>query len=262
MAQRINLKGIASYPHLFSPRAVGRPGQQQGDPKYSVVIILDDDNDWGALNQALAAEKAAGFPNGWPNNGHWPLNQFTEQDAPKPEFVGKWWVNANSTERPAVVDHQVMPITDESQIYPGCRIVAAVAFAAFNNVSRGIGCYLNAVQKIGDGPRLDDRPSVGQMFTAQTPQNVPGYDPGAFPQGTPQNPGPGAAPQNFGAPGQDPNAYQQAPQGVPMQTGQPQQPQQPQQPAPGPGPQGGVPQGQAPGTLAPGQYPFGPGGNG
>lgn len=253
MSQRINLKGIASYPHLFVARAPGRPGQQQGDPKYSVNIILDDDNDWATINAMLAAEQKEGFPNGWPNNGHWPLQQYTEQDAPKPEFVGKWWVNAKSAERPPVVDHQVLPITDESQIYPGCRIVAAVAFASFNNVLRGIGCYLNAVQKIGDGPRLDDRPSVNQVFTAMAQQNVPGFDPAAFPQGTPQNPGPGAAPgapqQTFGVPGQDPRAYQQAPGGQ----------------APGgngaAAPQG-VPQGQAPGTggtLPPGVYPFQPG---
>lgn len=255
MAQRLNLKGIASYPHLFTPRAVGRPGQQQGEPRYSIVIILDDDNDWNTINGALAAEAAATFPQGWPNGAHWPLKQFTEQDAPKPEFVGKWHVNAKSDDQPDVRDREVMPIRDEREIYPGVRVIVNVAFAGFNNVQKGVGCYLNAVQKIGEGPRLDNRPTAQDVFSAQPEQNVAGYNPSAFPQGTVQNPAPqgqpGVAPANFGVPGQDPRAYGQpgsggngaAPGGMPMQSGQPAQPAQP-------GPQA------TPGALAPGQYPY------
>lgn len=202
MAIRINIKGTASYPHLSKPHRAGRPGSQSSDPKYSIVTILDDDNDWKAINGALEAEKASGFPQGWPANGNWPLKQFGEQDAPRPEFVGKWYMNASSAEKPPVVNHNVLPIPDselDSQVYPGCKVIVAVAIASYNNVQRGVGCFLNAVQKIGEGPRLDDRPTVNQMFTTQTPQNAAGYSPAAFPTGTPQNPGgPAAGPQGAG----------------------------------------------------------------
>ena len=234
MAQRMNLMGIASYPHLDKPRAVGRPGQQQGDPKYSMVVILDDSTDFAALDAAMKAEAQATFPNGWPNTGHWPLKQYGEGDNVAPELVGKYYINASSSEFVPVVDHQVMPIPLEkisSEVYPGCRVVANVAFAGYNNVQKGVGCYLNGVQKVGDGPRLDNKPTVSQMFTAVPVSNAAGYDPGAFPQGTPQNPGPQAP--VTGAPATPPQAPVTGAPATP--------PQAPATGAPAAGPQGNYP---------------------
>jgi hypothetical protein len=266
MATRLNLKGLASFPHLVTPHRAGRPGYQQGEPKYSVNIILADDTDWAALQGALNQAVAETFPNGWPNGGRWPLKQYSEQDPPpKPELLGKYYISAKSTDKVPVVDAAVVPL-DPGEIYPGAVIEAAVACDGYNNAGQGVAFYLNAVRKIGDGPRLDNRPSVDQLFQPIAPQNAPGYDPAAFPQGTAQRAAEGGAPTAFGQPGQDPNAYQQQqpapPQGQPAYT----PPAQPgngaahPQGQPGMAPQG-QPAGAAPGApLAPGQMPWPQGG--
>lgn len=190
MAYRIQIKGIASYPHLNAPHRAGRPGQQQGEPKYSVNVILDDDNNWEEINGALAAEAAnLGVTDlsQWPPGARWPLKQYTEQDAPRPDMVGKYYVSASSGDRVPVVDHNVLPYDSpdkiKSEVYPGAKIIAHVNVAFYKNISQGITFYLNGVQKIGEGPRLDDRPTVNQMFKAQTPQNAAGFDPSAMPGG-------------------------------------------------------------------------------
>ena len=173
MATRMNLRGIASYPHLAAPRRAGRPGHQQGDPKYSVVVILDDSNDWAALDAAMKQAIAETFPNGWPNGGRWPLKQYTEQDAPRPDLVGKTYVNCGSLEKVPVFDVNVTPVEPDG-IYPGAIIEAAVAIAGYNNAGQGITFFLNAVRKLGDGPRLDDRPDPASLFQPTQVQNAPG----------------------------------------------------------------------------------------
>jgi len=202
MATLLTLKGVASYAHLGKPEPIGPTGHKSGPPKYSVTLILDDDNDWAALNAELEAEKKAGFPNGWPSTGKWPLKQYTEQDAPNQQYVGKWRINYYSSTPVPVVDRNVIPIPKEqidAEVYSGSHIIIYTAITAYRNQGQGVGCYMNGVQKIGDGPRLDNRPTVAQMFKpVDVAQNLPGYDPDAFPQGTEQNPGPQAGPSSAG----------------------------------------------------------------
>lgn len=60
---QFKVKGILSYPHLFTPRSVN-PGD---DPKFSASILLrKDDPQVQQIQQIIDTEKANGWPNGFP----------------------------------------------------------------------------------------------------------------------------------------------------------------------------------------------------
>ena len=66
-----------------------------------------------------------------------------------------WFINANSTTKPGVVDADRNPILDSSELYSGIIGRASISFYAFNsNGNRGIACGLNNLQKLADGTPL------------------------------------------------------------------------------------------------------------
>ena len=66
-----------------------------------------------------------------------------------------YYVNANSTTKPGVVDADRNPILDTSELYSGIIGRASINFYAFNsNGNRGIACGLNNLQKLADGTPL------------------------------------------------------------------------------------------------------------
>ena len=78
-------------------------------------------------------------------------------EARSPEFAGHWFISAKATmkNRPFVVDGQLQPIIDESEVYSGCYINAAIQFYAYENSgNKGVAASLIGVQKVQDGERL------------------------------------------------------------------------------------------------------------
>ncbi|MDT8900047.1 DUF2815 family protein [Anaeroselena agilis] len=72
-----------------------------------------------------------------------------------PERKGCWFFNANAYEAPKLVDANLQPIMDASEIYSGIYGRVSVNFFAFNNSgNKGIGVGLNSVQKLKDGEPL------------------------------------------------------------------------------------------------------------
>lgn len=49
-----------------------------------------------------------------------------------PNYAGAYFVNANSNERPGVVDRRRVPITDPLEVYSGCYVRASITFYPFN----------------------------------------------------------------------------------------------------------------------------------
>ena len=163
MAQ-FKVKGIISYPHLFNARAI-QPGDE---PKYSISVLLKKGDPQIATIQALIEqEKANGWPSGFPANG----KVFLKESPDHPEYM---IVSGNSKadSKPAVVDANMNPVMDPSQVYAG-----AICWVAFNSftynqaVNKGVSCGLNAVMITGEEGelgRLDGRPTVESMFADVT----------------------------------------------------------------------------------------------
>ena len=80
-------------------------------------------------------------------------------------YKGHYFVNANSLTAPQVVDTQLNPILDKSEVYSGCYGRVSLSFYAFNsNGNKGVACGLNNVQKVRDGEPLGGRTTAADDF--------------------------------------------------------------------------------------------------
>lgn len=156
----IKIKGILSYPHLFTARRV----DENSEPKYSVnVLIHESDPQLAQINAAVEDAKRNGFPNGFPANGKVCLKQSAE-------YPGYWEVRTSTgaDSKPGVVDVNLQPVIDPSQVFPGCiGIVAVNTYSYSMTLSKGVAAGLNAVLITGETGtlgRLDNKPSIEQLF--------------------------------------------------------------------------------------------------
>jgi hypothetical protein len=70
-------------------------------------------------------------------------------------YEGCYFINANSVQKPGVVDQDLNPILDQNEFYSGCYGRASITFYPYNaQGSKGIACGLNNVQKLEDGEKL------------------------------------------------------------------------------------------------------------
>lgn len=144
-----------SYANVFAPKA----SVEGGTPKYSVSIIIpkSDKETIAKLQKAFEETKAASaayFGGAVPKNLKGGLR---DGDAEKEDeaYAGCYFINANSAQKPGVVDQDLNPILDQSEFYSGCYGRASITFYPYNaQGSKGIACGLNNVQKLEDGEKL------------------------------------------------------------------------------------------------------------
>ena len=155
-----------SYANVWEPASVNG-----SNPKYSVSLIIpkDDKATIDAINRAVEnaiKDGAAKFGGKIPPRGSLKLplrDGDTERD--DEAYKGSYFVNANSTTAPQIVDRQVQPILDRSEVYSGCYARVSINFYAFNsNGNRGIACGLGNIQKIRDGEPLGGKSSAADDF--------------------------------------------------------------------------------------------------
>ena len=81
-----------------------------------------------------------------------------------PTFEGMYFINANSTRKPSIVDKELNPLMDKDEFYSGCYGRASINFYAFNVQSKGIAAGLNNLQKLADGEMLAGGSSADEDF--------------------------------------------------------------------------------------------------
>ena len=137
-----------SYAHVFEPNSI-----QGGKPKYSVSLIIpkSDTATIAAIERAVDAAIDAGIGKAALKL---PLRDGdTERD--DEAYANAYFVNANSLTPPQVVDENVAPILDRSEVYSGCYARVSLSFYAFNtNGNKGVACGLGNIQKLRDGEPL------------------------------------------------------------------------------------------------------------
>ncbi len=199
-----------SYEHLFKPYA----HQQGQEEKFSVTILVpkSDVATKSRIDAAIAAATQAGISKCW-NGAKPPIVAIPvyDGDGVRPtsgepfgeECKGCWVFTASSKQAPQVVDLQLNPIINPSEVYSGCYARVSVNFFPYNsNGKRGIGCGLNAVQKLDDGEPLGGRISVEEAFGAPIPASAPT-------PASPQYAQPTAYPQQYSQPAAYPRQYAQ-----------------------------------------------------
>lgn len=205
-----------SYVHLFTPRA----SLSGGDPKFSVTLLIPKSDvatrqridaainaavqeavgtKWNGVRPPVIATpihdgdgvKADGTPFGEECRGHWVMTASSQADR-----------------KPDVVDINLNPIINQSEIYSGIYARVSVRFFGYlSQGKKGIGCGLGNVQKLEDGQPLGGGGATAASdfgSLAEHAPTVPAYQPPAYPQ------------HGYGAP-QQPTAYGQQPQGYPQQ---------------------------------------------
>ena len=145
----------ASFVHIFEPQSVNG-----SEPKYSCSFIIpkSDAETIGRIRAAIEEAKQNGVSK-WggktPANLKLPLRDGDIERPDDPAYADACFVNANSREKPGVVDRRRVPITDPLMVYSGCYVRASIRFYPFNtNGNRGIACGLNNIQKLSDGTPL------------------------------------------------------------------------------------------------------------
>lgn len=156
-----------SYANVWEPASING-----GTPKYSVSLIIpkSDTKTIEAINAAVDAaikDGAAKFGGKIPNKAALKL-PLRDGDIEREDeaYKDSYFVNANSTTAPQIVDRSVQPILDRAEVYSGCYARVSVNFYAFNsNGNRGIACGLGNIQKVKDGEPLGGRTSAADDFT-------------------------------------------------------------------------------------------------
>lgn len=157
-----------SYVQVFEARA----SQEGGTPKFSTALLIPkgDVKTLEAIKSAIKiayeegrAKYGGKLPPVWNN----PLRDGDQERPDNEEYVGHYFINANSYRRPGVVDVNLNPILEQEEFYSGCYGRASVNFYAFNtNGNKGVACGLNNVQKLADGERLSGGSSPEEDFGA------------------------------------------------------------------------------------------------
>lgn len=156
-----------SYFHGWEPAAING-----GTPKYSVSVLIpkEDIQTVNAINAAIDAaieEGVSKFGGKKPNRAALKL-PLRDGDLEREDeaYSGHWFINANSTTAPQIVDRAVNPILDRGEVYSGCYARVSLSFYAFNsNGNRGVACGLGNIQKIRDGEPLGGRATAEDDFS-------------------------------------------------------------------------------------------------
>ena len=155
-----------SYLNAFEPKSVNG-----GDEKYSVSLIIpkSDKKTISDINAAIEQAKQDGkgkFGGKVPASLKLPLRDGDLERTEDESYKGCYFVNANSKDRPGVVDKNVKAILDPNELYSGCYGRASITFYAFNqNGNKGIACGLQNIQKLADGEPLSGRSRAEDDFT-------------------------------------------------------------------------------------------------
>lgn len=176
-----------SYVNVFQAKAPFN--NPNGDAKFSVTIIVPKTNTQAKaiMDQAVAAAIEAGVSTKW--NGVRPPQpaicihdgdgvRSSDGQPFGEERKGCWVFTASckSDRPPFVVDAQVQPIIDPTQVYSGMWGNVSVTFFPYNSAGKkGIGCGLNGLQKIRDDEPLSARVTAQDAFQPVAAPAAPNY---------------------------------------------------------------------------------------
>ena len=161
---------VWSYVNAFDPKSING-----SNPKYSVSLIISKD-DHKTVDKIKAAIQAAYVEGESKLKGNskfcppleaikTPLRDGDRERPGDPAYANAYFVNANNAQKPEIVDRNMQPIIDRSEVYSGVMGRASITFYAFNsNGNKGIACSLNNLQKMYDGRPLGSKSSAEDDF--------------------------------------------------------------------------------------------------
>lgn len=147
-----------SFPHLFKVHA-SLPNQEE---KFSCSLLFDKKADLSLLRK-LAQNAIAKKWGEKPDKLKSPFLDGNEYEYDG--YQDKVLIRLRGGKRPGVVDQQRTPVTDESEIYPGCYCVAIVnAFTWEKPTGKGVSFGLLHIQKSREGEMFGDASKAEEDF--------------------------------------------------------------------------------------------------
>lgn len=167
------------YVNVFEPTALN-----EGDtPKYNICVLIpkSDKKTLDKVNAAIEAAKIAGKAKLANKNGQLPpdaalklpLRDGDVERSDDPTYEGCFFINANSTRKPSIVDKDLNPIMTKEEFYSGCYGRASINFYAFAVQAKGIAAGLNNLQKLEDGEALAGGSSAEDDFGGENAWDDP-----------------------------------------------------------------------------------------
>lgn len=177
-----------SYVNVWEPKSPDGVSA----PKYSVQLIIskDDKVTLTAIGKAINAAYEEGKSLLSDKNGRLPalkslkqpMRDGDEEYPDKEEYKNAYFLNCSSVNKPDVVDINIQPILDRSEVYSGVYGRVSINFYAFNkDGNKGIAVGLNNMQKIKDGEPLGSRATAQEDFASPSADAETGA--GALPFG-------------------------------------------------------------------------------
>lgn len=153
-----------------------------GTPKFSVSLIIpkSDTKTVAKIKAAIEAAYHEGEAKLKGNGKSVPpmaalKTPLRDGDTERPDdeaYANAYFINANATTAPGIVDAACNPITTRSEVYSGVYGRASINFYAFNsNGNRGIACGLNNLQKVRDGEPLGGKASATSDFATDADED-------------------------------------------------------------------------------------------
>lgn len=158
-----------SYAHLFEPYT----NDPEKEARYSTTILIpkSDKATMEKIRKAEAAAKEEGksskFGGKIPSNLQSIIHDGDEEaDLERnPEYAGCYYMAMSSKQRPGVVDPDLNPILDSTQVYSGCYARVSINAFPYNTAGKkGVSFGLNNVQFLEDGEPLGGRTRAEDDF--------------------------------------------------------------------------------------------------
>lgn len=163
-----------SYANVWEAKSING-----GTPKFSVSLIIPK-SDKVTVQKINAAIQAA-YDEGQSKlkgNGKsvpalsaikTPLRDGDTERPDDPAYANCYFLNANSSTAPGIVDADCNPIMTRSEVYSGVYGRASINFYAYNSSgNKGIAVGLNNLQKIRDGEPLGGKSSAVSDFSTDS----------------------------------------------------------------------------------------------
>lgn len=162
-----------SYVNVWEPKSING-----SNPKYSISLLIpkSDEKTLDSVRQAIESAKKIGvnvLGGKIPTNLKTPLRDGDLERPDDEVYMGCYFINANSVNKPGILDKFKNPITNPDDFYSGCYGYASINFYAFNtNGNKGIACGLNNLMKIEDGEALGGKVSAEIDFESVEAEKI------------------------------------------------------------------------------------------
>ena len=141
--------------------------------KFETLLVFEKDEDISALEAIVAEAIEAKFGNNVPAGLYNPIRDAADKAKHGEPFAsGGKMIKVASKFQPGIVDNNLQPILDESEIYSGVKARVQLHAFAYDNATAGVGFGLDNVQKMGDAPTTSGKADAASAIDAVATEDL------------------------------------------------------------------------------------------